>query len=466
MGTEEKVIKQCTPYNEEDAEFVGEESEDEGPRAIHVTLNVPQAQFLALKQKFRAFVAGYGSGKTWVGCSSAATHFMEFPRVNAGYFAPTYPQIRDIFYPTVEEALFAWGFDVKINASNKEVALYRGAVYYGTILCRSMDHPETIVGFKIGKALVDEIDVMKTEKAFAAWRKIIARMRYNVPGLLNGIDITTTPEGFRFVYQQFVAMIKEHPERASLYGIIQASTYSNRKNLPKGYIDSLLESYPPNLIAAYLNGQFINLQTGTVYNQFNRTLNDCKDVVDDSDIVIKVGMDFNVGKMAGIVHVLRNGEPRAVAEVTGAYDTPDMINKLRERYWKFVDGRWVKTRSIVVYPDASGTSKKSVDASASDISLLKDAGFLIKAERQNPPVKDRVNSMNAMFCNAKGYRRYKVNVTQCPVYTSALEQQPWDLNGEPDKSTGHDHPNDAGGYYIVHDFGITKRVVKSSQMFA
>jgi hypothetical protein len=37
----------------------------------------------------------------------------------------------------------------------------------------------------------------------------------------------------------------------------------------------------------------------------------------------------------------------------------------------------------------------------------------------NPPVKDRINSVNAMFCNGNGERRYKVNVTRCPVYTRA-----------------------------------------------
>ena len=85
---------------------------------INPILNVPQAQFLAMPHKFKAFVAGFGSGKTWVGCSALGKHFLEFPRVNAGYFAPTYAQIRDIFYPTIEEALEPWGFRVKISESN------------------------------------------------------------------------------------------------------------------------------------------------------------------------------------------------------------------------------------------------------------------------------------------------------------------------------------------------------------
>jgi hypothetical protein len=36
----------------------------------------------------------------------------------------------------------------------------------------------------------------------------------------------------------------------------------------------------------------------------------------------------NVGKMAGIVHVLRLGLPHAVTEIINAYDTPDMIRHL------------------------------------------------------------------------------------------------------------------------------------------
>jgi hypothetical protein len=432
--------------------------------ATTIELNVPQSSFIAMPQKFRAFVAGYGSGKTWVGSSSLAKHFMEFPRVDAGYFAPTYPQIRDIFYPTVEEALAPWGFRCDIKQSNKEVHVYQGRTYYGTIICRSMDNPGSIIGFRIGHALVDELDVLTPEKAAQAWRKIIARMRYKIAGLKNGVDVTTTPEGFRFVYQQFKQQILEKPELAKLYGLVQASTYDNEANLPDDYIPSLLASYPPQLIEAYINGQFINLQTGSVYQAYNRELNNCDDVIKPADILY-IGMDFNVGKMAAIVHVLREKLPRAVDEIINAYDTPDMIRQIKERYWEYEDGKYKQTHAIRIYPDASGDSRKSVNASETDISLLRAAGFQVICNYANPPVKDRVNSMNAMFCNALGVRRYLVNKDKCPVYASCLEQQAWAENGEPDKTTGHDHTNDAGGYYIQFEFGINRSRTKTSDMF-
>lgn len=419
------------------------------------SLNVPQAQFLTLENKFRAFVAGFGSGKTWVGSSALSKHFWEWPTINAGYFAPTYAQIRDIFYPTMEEVAHDWGLKTKINQTNHEVHVSAGRQYRGTIICRSMEKPATIIGFKIGHALVDELDVLAAKKAQEAWRKIIARMRYKVDGLKNGVDVTTTPEGFKFVYQQFVKQIREKPKLAGLYGMVQASTFDNEANLPEDYIESLLGSYPDQLISAYLRGQFVNLTSGTIYHAYNRKQNGSSESVQPGE-TIRIGMDFNVGKMVAITHVLRGKDPHAVDEITGGYDTPDMIRLIKEKYWKYENGNYRKTREIRVYPDASGDSRKSVRASETDIALLRAAGFTVSAPDANPPVKDRINAMNGMFCNSQGERRYRVNAELCPTYAEALEQQVWGDNGEPDKSQDNDHPNDAAGYYIHREFPIIK----------
>ena len=422
---------------------------------INPRLNIPQSDFLNLDKKFKAFVAGFGSGKTWVGCASMCRHFWEHPKINQGYFAPTYPTIRDIFFPTIEEVAFEWGLTVDIKESNKEVHFYEGNIYRGTTICRSMDKPATIIGFKIGHALVDEIDVLPKAKAYLAWRKIIARMRYNVDGVLNGIDVTTTPEGFKFVYEQFVKLVLLKPELANMYGIIQASTYDNEKNLPDNYIESMLLSYPEELIKAYLMGQFVNLNSGTVYNQFDSNLNH-SDEIEKTGEPLFIGMDFNVGKMSAIIHVKRNNLPIAVREIVNAYDTPDMIRRIKEQFYLYDGNDYRKSREIYIYPDASGDSRKSVNASKTDIQLLKEAGFKIIVNSANPPVKDRINSMNAMFLNAMGERRYLVNTKMCPTYTENLQQQTWSDNGEPDKTAGNDHTNDAAGYFIVKDFPIVR----------
>ena len=407
-------------------------------------LSAPQGIFLNdLDSKFKAYVGGFGSGKTFVGCLDLLTFAGRYPKTVQGYFAPSYPQIRDIFYPTIEEAALMMGFKVEVLTSNKEVNLYRNGFYYGTVICRSMDNPNAIVGFKIARALVDEIDTMEKVKAQNVWNKIIARMRLKIDGVVNGIGVTTTPEGFKFVYQRFA----ESPTQN--YSMVQASTYENAKFLPDDYISSLYDSYPKELIQAYIRGEFVNLTSGTVYHTFDRALNN-SDVTEEDGERLFVGMDFNVENMAAIINVKRDGKPVAVNEFTGVFDTPAMIRLLKERYAR---------HNIVIYPDASGQNRKTVEASTNDIALLKQAGFSVVVNPSNPSVKDRVTACNTAFCNAKNERTYKINVKRCPELAKSLEQQSYDKNGQPDKSTGFDHPLDAMGYFIVKDYPIIKPIM-------
>lgn len=94
-----------------------------------LTLNRPQGRFLAAKRKFNAFVGGYRSGKTFVGCVRLWSLAVQYPSIKLGYFAPTYPMIQDIFYSTIAEVGEAlgdeWGVSltVDINVSRKEVRL-------------------------------------------------------------------------------------------------------------------------------------------------------------------------------------------------------------------------------------------------------------------------------------------------------------------------------------------------------
>ena len=408
-----------------------------------VKANKPQARFLNMPHKFRAFVAGFGSGKSYVAGMSSCINYAKFPKVNQGYFAPSYPQIRDIFYPTIEEVAWNFGFNVDIKFGNKEVNFYSGNRYLGTTLCRSMDKPETIVGFKIGHAIIDELDTLVMEKADQAWKKIIARMRYNVEGLKNGIDIATTPEGFKFTHKTFVKDLLGKPELKHNYGIIHASTYENAKNLPPDYIPSLFEAYPEQLRDAYINGQFVNLTSGTVYYSFNRKKHNSNEKIIGQE-PLYIGMDFNVDHMAATIFVQRDGIWHAVSELKDIFDTPEMA--------RIIDEKWGKGRVITIYPDATGKNRKSVGASESDLSILKSYGFKVKAKSKNPPVKDRINATNKAFEDKK----IMVNCEKCPTVASCLEQQAYDKNGEPDKKSGFDHQNDASTYPIAYEMPIRK----------
>ena len=404
--------------------------------------NLPQAKFLNMPHKYRAFVAGYGTGKSVIGAVASCAHYWEHPKVNQGYFAPTYPQIRDIYYPTIDEVAFNFGLRADIKEGNKEVHIYNGRFYRGTTICRSFEKPSTIVGFKIGKAHIDELDVVDAKKAKDAWRKIIARLRWKDDTIKNGADITTTPEGFKETHRLFVSEILAKPHLAKTYGLIQASTYDNEANLPDDYIQSLLDTYPLELIEAYLKGKFINLATGTVYRNYDRVRHNSTETIKEKE-TLHIGMDFNVMHMAATVYVIRANGWHAVDEIKDLLDTPDMIRVLKERY---------DDHRLIIYPDATGKNREANDASTSDIALLKAARFDVRAKNTNPIVKDRINATNKQFEVGNLW----INAKKCPITAQCLEQQAYDKNGEPDKKSGFDHQNDATTYPIAYTFPIKR----------
>jgi len=403
-------------------------------------LSNPQGIFLnGLNTKFRSYVGGFGSGKTFVGCMDLLTFALAHPGIIQGYFAPTYPSIRDIFYQVFDEVATMLGFRTDIKEANKEVHIYRGSVYYGTIICRSMDRPNSIIGFKIARAMVDEIDTLPKNKATNVWNKIIARMRLVVKGVQNSIGVTTTPEGFLFVYNKFA----NNPTES--YSMVQASTYENQDHLPEDYITSLLETYPSALVEAYVGGQFVNLTSGTVYNAYDRIKHRSTETIQDKEL-LRIGMDFNVQSMSAVVYVVRGKQWHAVAELKGIYDTPAMIHAIKGLY---------PEHAVTIYPDATGRSRKSLDASISDIGLLEQAGFQVLANKSNPLIKDRVIATNQGFI--KGW--LFVNDSECQDLSKAFEQLPYDKNGIPDKSTGLDHIVDAATYPVAYENPVNKPVL-------
>lgn len=407
---------------------------------IDICPTIPQFNYITATDKFPALIAGFGAGKTEAAIKRSIIGKLQFPKNDRGFYLPTYDLVRVIAFPRFEEALTDLGIPYKLIKSPTNEVHLQG---FGKIIFRSMDTPSRIIGYQHADADIDELDTLKKADAADVWRRVLSRNRQVKPnGAANTIGVTTTPEGFRFVYETWA----KNPRQG--YRIIQAPTSSNPHN-PPDYIENLRAIYPSSLLEAYLEGKFVNLTSGTIYNTFDRVLNNT-DIVQLSGERLHVGMDFNVQQMAAIIHIERDGLPIAVGELVGVYDTPSMINLIKSQY---------QNHSIVVYPDASGQNRKTVDASTSDLALLRQAGFQVVVDASNPSVKDRIIAMNAAFCNAVGERRYKINVSRCPEYTRCLEQQAYDKNGQPDKQSGTDHANDAGGYYIHKRLPISKQAV-------
>ena len=409
-------------------------------KALRTHGSAPQVAFVSCADQFPAFVAGFGSGKTAAGLMRTMRLKFAYPGQDIAYYLPTYDLVRMIGYPRFSEILTQAGIKFSLNKAEHVLAI-QGK---GRVIFRTLDNPDRIVGYEVADSIVDELDTLKQADAERCWQQIIARNRQKKPdGSLNTVAVATTPEGFRFVYDRWA----KNPEEG--YRLIRASTYSNARNLPPGYIDSLKRSYPAQLIAAYLEGQFVNLTAGAVYPDFDRVKNHTDEVIAEGED-LHIGLDFNVYNCTAAVGVVRTGLPKILGELVKMRDTPHVIQTIQEKY---ADHR------INIYPDASGQSNKTVNATESDILLLKRAGFTVHVPTKNPFVKERVMAVNALICNAEGERKLQINTRLAPTVTECLEQQIYDKNGEPDKADGKDHAPDALGYFLHFRWPIVKPVL-------
>jgi hypothetical protein len=411
--------------------------------SIKLYLTEPQEQFVFSTAPHPAMVAGYGAGKSQAGVIRILLRAMQYPGMSFAFVEPTYDLVRLIAWPRFEEILDSWGVKYTLNKSESVMVLANGA----RIIFRSADNPARLVGFEVADVLIDEADVLSEKDAEQVWVKMMGRARQKKPdGAINTVACVSTPEGFKWLYNTF------EKNRKPGYELIRAPTMSN-PYLPAGYMDQLKAAYPASLLMAYTEGFFVNLTSGSVYPEFDRALNATNETVKPGD-AMHCGLDFNVGKMACVIHVLRGDDPYAVAELTDVLDTPAMIALLKRDY---------AGHQINIYPDASGQNRKSNNASESDLSLLRAAGFRVCVNAANPRVKDRVLSVNAMI-HKDGVRRYRVNPEKCPQLVESLEKQAYDKFGEPDKSGNLDHVLDAMGYLIVYRYPIVKRTATVSQL--
>lgn len=383
-----------------------------------------QEDFIFSDATHTALIAGYGAGKSHAGVAKTTLKKLDFPGIPVAYYLPTYGLIRDIAFPKFSQMLAEMRIPFRLNKSDKDIH-----TPYGIIHLRSMDKPESIVGYEVGYSLIDETDILPKDKMTDVFTKIVGRNRLKLPdGSINKTDVVGTPEGFKWAYDFFVKNTKGNRK------IVKGKT-SDNFTLPDTFVDTLREVYTEEQLLAYLEGEFVNLNFGSVYKMFDRLIHHSDRTVRDKD-VLHIGMDFNISDMHAVVNVVDGEVSTAVDEFVKKFDTEEMCESIKQRY---------PHHKVYVYPDASGSSRKT-SSSKTDHDIIKRAGFVLKTNKRNPFVRDRINSMNASFKNMTQL----INTDACPVLTEALEQQVF-KNGEPDKESGHDHITEAQGYFKAWD---------------
>jgi PBSX family phage terminase large subunit len=432
-------------------------------KALDVSFTKSQIDFLQLQGMNPAYIGGMGSGKSYIMGFKGVMEAHHSSDAIIGFYEPVNSLLKTVAMPNVERWLSEMG--IAYTRNMQDHAIYTSKNGIGDFLFRSMDNPETLVGYEHYKCHLDELDTLTVESAEYIWTKVLGRNRQRPNGVpesemiwnprqnrfehKNTMSAYSTPEGYKFMYQRWVVNANKDYER------VHAKTTDN-PYLTDSYIDNMISSMPPERVAAYVNGEFANFSAGTVYHSYDRDTHESDERILPFEPLF-IGCDFNVTKQAATVYVKREGGHvwHAVECLSDMYDTPQMIEIINERYKD-------KGHAITVYPDASGAARKSANASSTDIDQLRAAGYTIKAHHKNPDVRDRIAAMNKALVDG----RVRVNSKAAKAVADCLCQQAYDSNGKPDKKSGKDHQNDATTYPIAYEMSIRKPMWKLDFKFA
>jgi hypothetical protein len=396
--------------------------------------------------------AGYGAGKTRSLCAKA----VHLAAANQGFIGavmePTGPLIRDIWQNDFDDFLEAYEIPYTFRASPLPEYTLHLPGGDTKILCRSFENWSRIIGLNLAWVLADEIDTVAPSIASKAFPKILGRLR---AGNVRQFGAASTPEGFRWMWNTFGS---DDAQQRADRRLIKMRTADN-PHLPPDFIERLQANYDPQLLRAYLDGEFVNLTTGQVYDRFDRIKHVREDIapIEDEETIL-VGIDFNVGNTNAALAIRRGRELFFFDEIAGAHDTDAIGQELRRRY---------PHARILGYPDASGANR-STNSSRSDVAILASYDISNMSPKANPPIRDRVAAVQAALENGKGETRLWVH-PRCRKLVECLELQSYSERGEPDKEAGYDHMNDAAGYLVHRVFEVGRatagRAVRNLKLY-
>lgn len=398
------------------------------------------------------YIGGFGSGKSFALCAKAIWLGLSNIGTTAMVAEPSFPMIRTVFIPAMDDALARWEIDYEFRVSPQPEYTLKLPGGQLRLLCQSAENWQRVRGQNISFVLWDECDTSPADTAQKASEMFLARMRV---GNVNQLAVASTPEGFRWAWNTFVNTASDDKR------LIRVRTKDN-PNLPDGFIESLERNYPSQLITAYLEGHFVNMASCALYPEFDRSLNytDAKPGPNDT---IFVGVDLNVGNCV-TQHLIRRGDEFHFFDEAVYRDTQQIADGLKEMYPEhFSRGQ------LVLIPDAASKQRSTAAAQESDLGILKKAGHQVKVQQSNPLIQDRINSMNACI----EQRRVRVG-NSCKHLIRTLEQHAYDDKGKPEKGgVGMDdlsHAGDAASYAIyrlaaIRQYKMGRAKARSAQVW-
>ena len=384
------------------------------------TIDATRKEILNDKTRYKILSCGRRWGKSFFSILYLLSKPFK-PNERRWIIFPTYRQAKMVSWSILKD-VFA-GKQVSINETELSITLDNGA----KIELKGADKPDSLRGVSTTMVVMDEYAFMKEN----VWGEIIQPTLAETQGTALFVG---TPSGLNHFYDLYVKGQSTNGDYKSWQfttlegGFISEEEIENaKKNLDKRTFDQ-----------EYL-ASFLTAANRCAYN-FSRDIH-CK-VMEKSSRMFW-GVDFGVASYMTAILMCENtaGEVYVFDEIGLQNSNTFELSKMMQE----------KGRGLPVYPDPAGKARTS-NSTKSDHRILQEAGFTVISKKANPTQKDRLNALNRMLEDARGFNKLFIN-PNCKNLIRDLELCTLE-NGQILKTETLSHFLDALCYPIDYRYGF------------
>ena len=405
---------------------------------MKVNLTKPQYQVSSSNKRFRVLISGRRFGKTYLTIIEMMKQASR-PNQVIWYVAPTFKMAKEICWSDLKQMLSKYNWIEDINETTLTIRIRKTN---SIIALKGAENFDALRGSGLNFLVLDEFaDIDKR-----TWFEVL---RASVSDTQGRVLMCGTPRGFgNWSYEMFLKGTQDPKEWDSFqYTTLQGGMVS-KEELEQAKQDIDIRTFRQEF-----EGTFENY-AGQVYYNFHPV----ESVVEqhlDFTRPLHIGLDFNVDPMSACVsHFVKDKIIFVDEIVIYGSNTDEMCQEIRDRYGSKIP--------IFIYPDPACRQRKTSAGGKTDLSILQNAGFNVKAKLKHSAIRDRVNNVNSRIKDSNGQRHIFVS-NSCKTILKGLQRQVYKENTNiPDKEEGFDHMNDAVGYLVDYVKPLTIRSPISS----
>ncbi len=382
--------------------------------------------------RFKVVIAGRRFGKTHLAIRELCYH-ARLPNQEVWYVAPSYKQAKMIVWRKLKQRLVDLRWTRKINESELSITLKNGS----TIALKGADNEDSLRGVGLDYLIMDEFADIDPEAFYEVLRPTLADREGRAMFI-------GTPKGIANWAYDLYQMSAEYPDSWQSFQF----TTIDGGNVSEEEIEAARRDLDERTFRQEFLATF-ETYAGRIYYSFDRLLNVITPYTPDTAIIY-TGWDFNIDPMSVVIAVKEGDNLNVIDEIRMySSNTQEAVEELRSRYPK---------SKVWAYPDPAARQRKTSAGGATDITILQNAGFVVKSPNSHTPIRDRINAVNSRLCDSKGIRKLFIS-KQCKYTIEGLERHTYKQGTtQPDKDSGYDHMMDALGYMIDYMYPVKRDV--------